>query len=307
MRIHLKSSAAALTTMILVAAAASLAQNLSKAEIKTVPVAGNVSMLTGAGGNIGVSVGEDGVLLIDDGCLQIVDRVKTAVAAFHPGPIRFALNTNWHTDHANGNELLARAGAVVIAHENSRRHMLSEQIYPEFGADAKVPPYPKEALPVITVGDALTLHFNGDEIRMVHVANAHSDGDLIFRFDKANVIHAGDIFFSSGFPFIHVSGGGTIAGMIKAQDFLLGMCDERTKVVPGHGPVSDRGGVRAFKDLLVAGRDRIANLIKSGKSLEEAIAAKPVEGLYKGGKSMISSDTFVKVVYGDLTGKYRKP
>ena len=306
MRIHLRFLAVALAAMALLAAGAAGAQDPAKVEIKTVPVAGNISVLAGAGGNIGVSAGEDGVLLIDDGILQVVDKVKTAVTALHPGRVRFVLNTNWHGDHANGNELFARADAVVIAHENSRRRMESGQAYPELGPGATLPPYPKEALPVITVGDALTLYFNGDEVRMVHVPDAHSEGDLVFRFAKANVIQAGDVFFSGGFPFIHVSGGGTIAGMIKAQDVLLGMCDERTKVIPGHGPVSDRAVVRAFKELLVASRDRIAGLVKSGKSLEQILAARPVDGLYRGGESMISPETFVKVVHADLTGKYRK-
>lgn len=309
MRIHLKSmvSALAVVAVGLLAAASAPAQDFSKVEIKTVPVAGNISMLIGAGGNIGVSVGEDGVLLVDDEFAELIDKIKAAVAALNPGPIRFVLNTNWHWDHANGNELLAKAGAVVIAHENSRKHMLSEQTYPEMRSDVKIPPYPKEALPIITVGSALTLYFNGDEIRMVNLPNAHTDGDLIFRFVKANVIHAGDAFFASGFPFINISFGGTIDGMIKAADVILSMCDERTKIIPGHGPLSDRNGVLAFKDMLVTARARIADLIKSGKSLEEAVAAKPVDDLYKGGKSELPSDVFVRVVYEDLTGKYRKP
>lgn len=281
-------------------------QDLAKVQIKTVPVAGNVSMLVGAGGNVGVSVGEDGVLLIDDEFPELVEKIKAAVTALKPGPIRFVLNTNWHYDHANGNELLAGSGAVVIAHENSRKHMLSEQTFPEMDPDLKITPYPKAALPVITVSDVLTLHFNGDEIRMVHVPNAHSDGDLLFHFVGANVLHTGDLFFSNGFPFINISAGGTVDGMIKAADVILGLCDDRTKVIPGHGPLSDRVGVRAFKDLLVAGREKIAALVRQGNSLEAVLAAKPVEGLYKGGESWLPSDMFVKVVYLDLTGKYRK-
>ena len=184
--------------------------------------------------------------------------------------------------------------------------MLGEWSAPELDPDFKIPPYPKKALPVITVSNSLTLHFNGDEIRMLYVPNAHSDGDLLFHFVKANVIHTGDLFFSNGFPFINISSGGTVEGMIKAADIILGMCDERTKVIPGNGPLSDREGVQGFKDLLVAGRDRIAALVKQGKSLDEAVAAKPAEGLYKGGKSWLSSDMFVKVVYQDLTGEFWK-
>jgi cyclase len=281
-------------------------QDLSKAEIKTVPVAGNISMLVGEGGNIGVSVGEDGTLLIDDEFPELIDKIKAAAAALRVGPIRFVLNTNWHYDHANGNEALAKAGAVIIAHENSRRHMMAEQTYPDLDPDLKMAPYPKEALPVITVRDTLTLHFNGDEIRMVHLKNAHSDGDLLFHFVRANVVHAGDLVFSSGFPFVNISMGGTLDGMIKAADFILGLCDVRTKVIPGHGPLTDRNGVRAFRELLVTSRDRVAALVKAGHTLEEVLAARPVDGLYRGGESLVPPELFVKVAYEDLTGKYHK-
>jgi cyclase len=306
MRKYPKGSAAGVFLVFLFVAGSAPAQDLAKVQIKTVPVAGNIFLLIGSGGNIGVSVGEDGVLLVDDEFPELVEKIKAAVAQLDPGPIRFVLNTNWHYDHANGNELLTEGGAIVIAHENSRKHMLGEQRLPELYPDLKIPPYPKKALPVITVTNALTLHFNGDEIRMAYVPNAHSDGDLLFRFVKANVVHAGDLFFSNGFPFINISAGGTVEGMIKAAEEILGMCDERTKVIPGHGPLSDREGVRAFKDLLVAGRDRIAALVKQGKSLDETVAAKPAEGLYKGGKSWLSPDMFVKIVYQDLTGEFRK-
>lgn len=306
MRNYLKSAIVGVLVLFLVGLGLTSAQDFEKVQIKTVPIAGNIFLLIGSGGNIGVSVGDDGALLVDDEFPQLVEKIKTAVARLDPGPIRFVLNTNWHYDHADGNELLTQGGAIVIAHENSRKHMLGEQRLPELYPDLKIPPYPKKALPVITVSNLLTLHFNGDEIRMVHVPNAHSDGDLLFHFVKANVIHTGDLFFSNGFPFINISAGGTVEGMIKATDIILGMCDERTKVIAGHGSLSDREGVQAFKDLLVAGRDRIAALVKQGKSLEEAIASKPVDGLYKGGKSWLSSDMFVKVVYQDLTGEFRK-
>jgi len=292
--------------LILVAGTAA-PQDLSKVEIQTVPVAGNVSMLIGGGGNVGVSVGEDGALLIDDQFPELVEKIRAAVAALKPGPIRFVLNTNWHYDHANGNELLARAGAVVIAHENSRRHMMGEQTYPDLDPTIKMAPYPKDALPVITVKDTLRLYFNDDEIRMVHVPNAHSDGDLLFHFVRANVLHTGDLVFSSGFPFINVSMGGTIDGMIKAADIIIGLCDERTMVIPGHGPLTDREGVRAYKDLLVTGRAKIAALVKAGKTVDEAVAAKPLEGLYKGGRASMLDDIFVQVVFWDLTGKFRRP
>jgi len=298
--------AVGVTLFFLFATGPALPQDFEKVQIQTVPVAGNIYMLIGEGGNIAVSVGEDGILLVDDEFPELVEKIKAAVAKLNPGPIRFVLNTNWHYDHADGNELLAEAGAIVIAHENSRKHMLSEWSAPELDSDFKIPPYPKKALPVITVSNSLTLHFNGDEIRMLYVPNAHSDGDLLFHFVKANVIHTGDLFFSNGFPFINISAGGTVEGMIKAADIILGMCDDRTKVIPGHGPFSGPDGVRAFRDLIVSGRDRIAALVTQGKSLDETLVSKPVEGLYKGGESWLTPDMFVKMVYLDLTGKFRK-
>lgn len=306
MGIPLMNRWAAAAALTLLAAGTGASQDLSKVEIKTIPVAANVSMLVGAGGNIGVSVGEDGTLLIDDEFPELIDKIRAAVAALRPGPIRFVLNTNWHYDHANGNEALAKGGAVVIAHENSRKHMTVEQTYPDLDPDLKMAPYPDGALPVITVKDTLTLHFNGDEIRMIHVPNAHSDGDLLFHFVRANVVHAGDLVFTNGFPFVNIAMGGTIDGMIKAADVILGLCDARTKVVPGHGSLTDRAGVQAFKDLVIAGRDRVSALVKLGKTFEEVLAAKPVAGLYKGGEPVMPDEIFVKVAYEDLTGKYRK-
>ncbi len=293
--------------IVLLAAGPAVSQDWSKIEITTVPVAGNISMLVGAGGNIGVSVGEDGVLLVDDEFPELAGKIKAAIAALKPGPVRFVLNTNWHYDHANGNEVFAKAGAVVIAHENSRGHMLKDQTYPDLDPDFKIAPYPKEALPVITVKEALTLYFNGDEIQMIHAPNAHSDGDLIIHFTRANVVQAGDLVFSGAFPFINVFYGGTIDGAVKAADIILGLCDERTKVIPGHGPLTDRKGVLAYKNMLETAKTRVAALIKAGKTLEETVAAKPAAGLIKEGAPIMPEDGFVKLVYWDLTGKFRSP
>lgn len=279
------------------------AQDSDRVEIQAVRVTDGVWMLTGSGGNIGVSAGEDGVLLIDDGFPQLVEKVKAAIAPISGGgPIRFVLDTNWHFDHADGNELFAKAGAVIVAHETSREHMTKEWSAPEF-APGKIAPYPRAALPVITFRDSLTLHFNGDEVTAIHVPTAHSDGDALYHFRKANVIHTGDLYFSNGFPFINVSSGGTIDGMIRASDEILRIADADTKVMPGHGTLSDRRGVQSFRDMLVAARARIARLVKEGKTLEEVIQAAPVADLYTGGQSFIAPELFVKVVYLDLARK----
>lgn len=199
------------------------AQDLSQVPVETVKLAESISMLTGAGGNIGVSVGTDGILLIDSQFPQLADKNKAALAALSAAPVRLLLNTNWHYDHVMGNEWLAQAGAVVIAHENARTEMTKEQAFPEFGI--KFSPYPESALPKIALGDSLTIHFNGELIRATHFAAAHSDADLAFYFLKANVMHTGDLFFPAGFPFIDVSHGGSIDGLIAAGDKLLRMTD----------------------------------------------------------------------------------
>ncbi len=302
MRFYLKKRTLYFTVFMLVwIFSFAFSQDFEKIEIETVIVTDNVYMLIGYGGNIGVSVGEDGVLLIDCQVPQMVEKIKAAVSKLNEGPIRFVLNTNWHYDHADGNELMAKAGAIVIAHKNSRKQMLSEWIAPEISPDFKVPPYPEAALPVITVDDSMTLHFNGDEIQAIHFPNAHSDGDLAFYFQKANVIHSGDLYFSNGFPFINVTSGGTIDGMIRATDRILCMINANTKVIPGHGPLSSREELQAYRDILVTARERIAKLIEVGKTLDEILEEKPTEGLYKGEKSSLPAEVFIKVIYMDLT------
>jgi cyclase len=304
MRIRSTGHVACLVSAVLWLDPAARAQDFDKVEIQTVRVTAGVWMLTGSGGNIGVLAGEDGVLLIDDESPQLVEKVKAAVAPLSGGgPIRFVLNTNWHFDHADGNGLLAKAGAIIVAHETSRAHMTREWSAPEFDPNLKIAAYPKAALPVITFRDSLTLHFNGDEVRAIHVPNAHSDGDVLYHLPKANVIHTGDLYFSNGFPFINVSSGGTLDGMIRAADEILRIADADTKVIPGHGALSDRRGVQSFRDMLATARARIARLVKEGKTLEEVIKAAPVADLYAGGQSFVAPELFVKVVYLDLARK----
>jgi glyoxylase-like metal-dependent hydrolase (beta-lactamase superfamily II) len=283
-----------------------LGQDWQAVEVRRSQVAPGLHVLQGRGGNIAVLVGEDGVLLVDDEFPELADKIRAAIATLTPAPIRLVVNTNWHFDHANGNELMARAGAIIVAHERSRAHMLVEQQIPEFDPNLRIPPYPRLALPVITVKDSATLHFNGEEIELTHVPGAHSDGDLLVHFRKANVLHTGDLFFSKGLPFIHVSGGGSVDGMLRAADVILGLCDADTEVIPGHGQVSDRDGVREYREVLLAGRDRIAALLAQGKTLEEVVAAKPVEDPFARAGSGVPAALFAKLAYLDLAGKTGK-
>jgi glyoxylase-like metal-dependent hydrolase (beta-lactamase superfamily II) len=273
-------------------------QDLNQVQVGTVKVTENIYMLTGAGGNIGVLVGTDGILLIDSQFPQLADKIKAALAPLSQGPVRLLLNTNWHYDHVMGNEWLAMAGAIIIAQENTRTDMAKEQRFPEL--DSAFPAYPEAALPRVTFKDSLTVYFNGEEIEAIHVPAAHSDADLAFYFRKANVMHTGDLFFSAGYPFIDVSHGGSTDGMIAGADKLIGMTDAGTKFICGHGPLSNREGVRQFRDMLITVHDRIARLVKEGKTLEQVLASKPTADFDKPGQEGVPAEMFVKIVYGEL-------
>ena len=297
---------AVVATLVIAAALAPLAasaQEWEKVEIVASPLGDGLYMLDGIGGNVVASVGEDGALLVDDQFPQVFDRLRASVPKLKDAPLRFVVNTNWHFDHASANEVAARSGAVIIAHDNSRTHMMADERIPEYDPRIVVPAYPKAALPVVTVADGLTLHFNGEDIQVRHVANAHSDGDVLVRFPNANVVHTGDVFFSGGFPFIHVSGGGTIDGMIAGADAILALCDAETKVVPGHGALSNRDGVKAYRAMLVVAKDRVLRLVNEGKTLEQVLAAKPLAELGPEWKAGVPAEMFATVVYMDLTKK----
>jgi cyclase len=302
MSIHFKKSAFFPVLAALLAWPAFLpAQDFTKVQIRTTKVGEGIYMLTGAGGNVGVSAGADGILLIDSQFAQLYDKIVAALAAIAPGPVRFLCNTNWHYDHVSGNEPFAKAGAVIIAQENARQRMLTEQTHADLGVT--LPPYPAAALPMETFPESLTIHFNGDEIQAIHIAGAHSDADLLFHFRKANVIHAGDLVFSGFYPYIDVAHGGSINGMIRAAEMLLGMSDADTRLIPGHGPLMKRSDVAAFHDMLLLARDRVAALIGEGKNEQEIVAAKPTADLDARWQGSIPAEMFVKLVYGSLVKK----
>ncbi|NIO48586.1 MAG: MBL fold metallo-hydrolase [Candidatus Aminicenantes bacterium] len=279
----------------------STAQNFEKVKIETIKIADGIYMLIGSGGNIGVSAGEDGILLVDTQFSELMEKIKSAIAEISKGPIRIVLNTNWHYDHAYGNEPLGKSGALIMAHENSRMRMTSEQRYPDFNMN--MPAFPKKALPVVTFKDSLTLHFNGEEIKVIHIENAHSDADIVIHFPKANVIHTGDLYFSILYPYIDVSHGGSIDGMIAAAERTMGMIDENTKIIPGHGPLSNLEELKKYRDMLVTVRDRIKSQIKEGKTFEEILASKPTADFDKAKAQAIPPEMFVKIIYNDLAKK----
>ena len=255
----------------LAACAALAQQDYSKVEIKTTKLSDHTYMMEGAGGNLGLSVGDDATFLIDDQFAPLTPKIVAAIAQLSPKPVKFVVNTHWHFDHVGGNENLGNAGVVIVAHENVRRRMASEQ----FSARMKqtVPPSPHAALPVITFGQGLTFQLNGDEIRVIHVAPAHTDGDSIIHFVKSDVIHMGDIFFNKMYPFIDTSSGGSIDGVVADCDLALGMANDNTKIIPGHGPLGTKAELKAYRDMLATVSERVKKLIAQGKKPDEIAAA----------------------------------
>lgn len=260
-----------LAGLLAIPATATAQGDMADVEIEVKPLTDQVAVLYGRGGNIGVSHGEDGVFLIDDQYAPLTDRIRAAVAELSEEPVRFVVNTHWHGDHTGGNENLGEAGAVIVAHENVRERMSTDQFMKAF--DRTVPASPKAALPVITFDDSVTFHLNGDTVRVYHVANGHTDGDSIVDFEQADVLHMGDIFFNSGYPFIDRGSGGDVEGMIRAAERGLEIAGDETRIIPGHGELTDRDGLEAYHAMLTKVTDRVRSLMAEGKTLEEIQAA----------------------------------
>lgn len=278
--------------------------NFERVEIETIQVSDGIYMLMGEGGNIGVSAGEDTVFLIDDQYAPLTEKIKRAVAAISPKPIQFVLNTHWHGDHTGGNENLGEAGVIIIAHENVRARMSVEQFLEFFGS--RVPPSPKAALPMATFNDAVTFHINGQEIHIFHMPPAHTDGDSVIHFRQSNVVHTGDLFTYGQFPFIDIASGGSVEGLITSADRLLELVNANTKIIPGHGPLSDRSRLQEFRDMLVTIRDRIKPMIEADKTLEEILATQPTrEFNQQWGQRFLKPDQFTRLVYTSLKSNGR--
>ncbi len=275
-------------------------QDFEQVQIQTQKAVDGVYMLVGPGGNIGISVGEDGVFMIDDLFAPLTEKIKAAIAEVSDQPVRFLINTHHHADHTGGNENLGGAGAVIVAHENVRKRLSTEQIIEFF--NMKLPPSPKAALPVITFTRDVTFHLNGDDLYVFHVKNAHTDGDAVIHFRGANVIHTGDLYFEGLYPFIDIASGGSVNGMIEGVTQLLPMLDDASKVIPGHGPLSDKSKLTAYRDMLITIRDRISQQIEAGKTLEEVVASKPGREFdAEWGQLFLKPEQFVGILYQDLS------
>ena len=286
--------------LTLAAPAASQDVDFEQVRIETIPLAVGLHMLVGQGGNIVVSTGADGPVLVDDQFAPLAPKIEAAVKTLQDRPVRFVINTHWHGDHTGGNEPFGKAGALIVAHENVRRRMGTTQFM--VALQREVPPAPAAALPVVTFGDGVTLHWNGEEIAVEHVDPAHTDGDALVWFRKAGVVHTGDTYVSGRFPFVDVSSGGTLEGVIRSAERVLAGAGPATKIVPGHGALSNAAELAAWREMLIAVRDRVKGALAAGKSLESYQAEQPLADLApRYGKGFLNAERFLAIVWSDLS------
>jgi len=268
--------------------------DFSKVQMKVTKVAGNVYMLEGSGGNIGASVGEDGIVIVDDQFAPLADKIKAALKGVTDKPVRFVINTHFHGDHTGGNAMFQK-DAPVIAQDNVRKRLEAG------GGDRK--PAPKDALPIITFDHDVTVHLNGEDIHALHFASGHTDGDSIIFFPKSNVVHMGDDFVTYGFPFIDLKSGGSVEGMIAAVDDVVGKLPADVKVIPGHGLISNLDDVRKFSAMLKDTLAAVQKALKQGKTLDQMKQEKILAPWDKWSGDFIKTDGFIETLYDDLTGK----
>jgi cyclase len=292
----MRNTLASLAAALALASAAATAQDFSRVEVKATKLTETTYVLTGAGGNVGVSVGEDAVFIIDDQFAPLTPRIVAAIAQITPKPVKFVLNTHWHNDHTGGNENFGKAGALIVAHDNVRRRMGTDQFIEFINHRSK--PEPKAALPVVTFGaSGVSFHINGEEIRAIHMPNAHTDGDSIVHFMGSDVVHMGDIYFNGMYPFIDSDTGGSVEGVIAACDQVLRFATGKTRIIPGHGPMSNVAELKAYRDMLATVSGRVKALVAQGKKVEEIVAARPsAEWDDKLGNGFIKTPKFAEML-----------
>jgi glyoxylase-like metal-dependent hydrolase (beta-lactamase superfamily II) len=273
-------------------------QDFSKVQMKVLKVSGNVYMLTGAGGNIGISVGDDGIVIVDDQFAPLAPKIKEALKAITTKPIKYVINTHYHGDHTGGNEIFGREGTIV-AQENVRKRLESGTTV----LGNKIPPAPKGALPVITFNDRATIHVNGEDVRLTYLPHGHTDGDAMVEFTKSNVVHMGDDFFNGTFPFIDRENGGSIKGLIVNLDAVLAKMDKDAYVIPGHGPIGNKPLLEGFRDALKGTVAIMNEAIKAGKTLEQVKKEKTLVAWSHLASDFVTLEFYEEGLYKELTKK----
>lgn len=280
--------------IVLLAAAMSLcnvvlAQDFSAVEVTVHNVDGNVHFVKGEGGNIGLLAGEDGVFLVDDQYAPLTDKIVAAIRTVSSEPIRFVINTHLHPDHTGGNENFGKMGAVIIGHDNVRRQM-------EISGYAETPPF-------VTFSEDMSFHLNGEKVYVFKIPDAHTNGDVFVKFENANVIHTGDTFRTTGYPYIDTRNGGSFLGTIRAHDLLIDISDVDTKILPGHGVVTDVNEVRDARDMMLTIRDRVQKAVNDGMSVEQAQSAgltDDFDGRYRPAGNFGTPEQLIAAAYADL-------
>ena len=297
---------AALVLGVSVTALHAQAPDLSKVEFRNEKLADNLYVLFGGGGNVALLTGADGALLVDAELVELTPKLRAAVSMLAEKPVRFVVNTHFHFDHTGGNASLGRGGAVILAQDNVRKHLMTRQVV-NVGVEIATEPTPHEGLPVVTFEDGLRLHLDDEELTVQHVEHAHTDSDAFVFFEHANVLHTGDLFMSIGYPFADSGNGGSLDGMIAGQARALALCNERTRVIPGHGPMSGKAELQAYHDMLVIIRQRVSDLIKKRRTLEQVQAATPTREFdERWGKGFFTPQAFTQRVFIELSRAAKK-
>ena len=277
---------------------ATVQQDFSKVEIKATNVRGNIYMLEGQGGNIGVSIGDDGILIVDDQFAPLADKIRAALKQLNSGQLKFVLNTHWHGDHTGGNPVFGKE-STIIAHANVRKRLMIEQKRGE----RVIAPLPKEGWPVITLESSLSLHFNGEEIKVIHFPSGHTDGDCMIFFTNANVVHMGDDFFVERFPFVDLNSGGNVEGLIKNIEQIIAQLPPDVKIIPGHGPLSTLDDLKKYHRMLVETTASVRQAITAGKTLDELKKQGLPEEWKSWGAGFVPTDRWIETIHQSLTAK----
>ena len=274
-------------------------RDFSKVEISVEQVTENIYVLFGSGGNIGILAGDDGVIMIDDQYAPLSEKIQAAIQTISDHPVKYLLNTHWHGDHTGGNANFANKGATIIAHENVRGRLSTDQHMKAFNRTVEAAP--KAAWPVLTFSDKMSLFANGEDIMAIHVHNAHTDGDALMYFPNSNVIHMGDTYFNGRFPFIDLGSGGSVDGIVNAVNKALFLIDDATKVIPGHGKLSNKKELTAYRDTIIKVSSKVKEAVAAGKTIEEIKAAGFTDGLEEWGSGFINSERFLDIIYTDYS------